>query len=806
MRPAIQYLAQAWRLLLRRPAFAAAAILIIAFGVGANTGIFAAVRGVLLRPLPYHQPESLVMLWNGAKGEPMRRGISTQRQFLLWRSLGASYTDLAALETWQTNTTSGVDVIGPEGAERLRGSRVTPNFFSLLGVSAAVGRTFSDPQDSGSDVAVISHGLWQRMFGADPTVIGRGMRMTLGRRDRQERVVTIIGVLPKPFKFTYPQETEVWLPIPWSSIEPTNAAGLVYQVVGRLRPGVGLEAARADVGRMLSAMSNELKDPRYAERREIHVEPIKEFQVGSAATPLKFVSIAIAVIFLITVANLSHLFVTRSIERRHELAVRLVLGSKPSALRALVLSEGVIVGALSAAAAVVLARLALPILAAAIPSSIPRVDELNIDGWTLAASLGLTFLTIGLAALVSMSFVNREATALVRRHSGITDAARALRIRSGMMGMQIAVVFALLISAGYLVNSLWNLRAVPLGFTGDDLTVVELRLLGTKYLDPNQIDAFQRELRERTRALPGIEDVAITSAVPFRGVDWVAQVSSPDSRDSKGLSGNMRQVDGEYFRMIGIPVRQGRVFNSGDTMQSPRVALISESLSKSLFGSESPIGKRLSMDTAEIVGVVGDVRSRRVEDAPRHAFYLSRDQYPSELICVLVRGRQEGLTQAIRAVVASVDPSQPIQSITPMREIVANMFGAQRFYAFTAVTLALIATFASGIGLAALTAQTSQRRAHEIGIRMALGATRKEVLRTILLGTLRLVLVGSVIGSLLAVWVTRLMTTYLFQVTPLDPTIYGIVTFAILLVCALAAYGPARSAVSADPSQVLKEL
>lgn len=799
----------AGRQLWRQPYFAASAIAVIGLGVGINVTVLAAARAILLRPLPYASPDRLVMLWSEVKGGPFRRGTATATQVQQWRArVESSMVDVAAAELWSQSTRSQIDIAGPDGAERLRGAIATTNFFDVLGVRAARGRLFSS-NDVSERTAVLSDGLWRRMFGADPQIIGRTLRLTFGRADRDERVVTVVGVLPPRFRYSYPKDTEIWLPLAWSDIERYSRNALTYQVVGRLRDGVGLESAQADMARVLESIAHDTNDSTYAVRRAVYVEPIHEYQIGDTRRARRLVWALAALIFVIASVNLTHLFVARGLTRQREAAVRRALGASRWQMLSEALREALLVSAIGGVAAIGLTSMALPLLRASLPAGTPRTQEIGAEpfdlavAWVCATSIALVAACASLASS-SHSVVD----ALKVGDSTATLGTATKRLRSALTAAQASLVFALLLTAALLGTSLRNLNRVELGFHGRDLMTMSMRVVDVRYLrDKASLARFQDDLLAAVRALPSIDNVTMTSALPFSGVDWSWQVASPEAIDGRGTGANLRQVDPQFFAMMGVPLRSGRLLSAADTATSVPVAVVSESLAERLFGGASPLGKHLALDKpTEIVGVVGDVRYRRIDEAPRPAFYVPRAQQPSELICVLVRPKQ-GVTvpsQVLRDLVKSLEPMQPVLEISTVDDIVQASIADQRFLALAQSALAVLALIVAAVGFYGVAAQGAAERTREIGLRLALGAAPGRVVRLVIAGAFRPTGLGVLGGALLSVWGAALIKGYLFDISHLDPRVYGTVAAGLLVISACASYGPARRAAAMNPSEALR--
>ncbi len=806
----------AGRLLLRRPGYALAAILTLALGIGANTAIFAVVRGVLLRPLPYTSPSRLVMIWGERKGDSvLRRRIATPLEVQQWRARNRSFADLAVLELWSSDPAARMDLAGEEGngsrrdSERLRGSFASSNFFDVLGVRARIGRTFSegDTASGAADVVVLSDGLWRRRFGADPAIVGRAIDLTVGRRDRQVRRFTVIGVLPPRFRFTYPKDTELWTPRAWREVDAAPKSAVMYTVIARLRDGMSVAQAQAEMGAVNDAMERDLPDARYLSSLSIVLEPVQDYAVGQLRPAMVLLISVTAFLLVIACVNVANLLLARTVERSRELSVRAALGAGRARLVRQLLAEGLVLASAGGAVGVLFAAMLQPVLRATLPSTIPRVDEIGIDGATLAwafAIAALTSLAAGLAPSWQRS-PNLHA-ALKQGGATVSGGVRASRWRSVLIATQVTAVVVLLSGGGLLLHSSWNLQRVDLGFDGSRVLTMEMRLIGRKYADEQRLRLFQDMLLERVRAVPGVTQASMTSSVPFRGVDWMMSITA-EGRPGR-FGANEREVDPEYFSLMHIPLRAGRLFDRNDTASSARVAIVSETLARAMFPGESALGRYVDVNPrSQIVGVVGDVRHKRVDEAAAPAIYTVRAQRPSELICLVARTAPgaAGVPAAVRSAITSVDPSQPVEGITTLDQIASESIADRRFYAASTTAFSVVALLLAVAGLYGVVSRGVTERVRELGIRIVLGAGRRDVIGLVVRQGLTPVVAGLLAGTVAAFWTSRLLRAFLFEVTSVDPATFVTVPALVVVVAAVACYVPARRATRLDPIAALRE-
>jgi len=796
----------AMRVLRRSPGFAFTAIVTLALGIGANTAVFSLVRAVLLRPLPYHEPERLVSVESGYRSpdslHPVR-GILTGDAVLNFRANATTVRNLAVEHIYSPELSSPIDILAPDGAERLRGGLVTPNFFETLGVQAAVGRLFGSRDNDTDPLAVISDGYWRRKFGGDPHVVGRTVDLLfVGRRERTPRRFTVVGVLPPRFRFTYPRETEVWVMLPWSAVRPIGA--LEYRVIARLAPDVTANQSQAE----LTAISRRQKY--HGEHDVTLVTPLPERASAEARPGVLLLATVAAVVLLIACVNVVLLLLARVAERGPEVAVRTALGAGWFRIgRQLLVETGILVGT-GGAAGVTLAFALQPALRALVPAAVTRGDELSVDIPVLAfagALCVLLALSCGLAPLwhVSRRWVHDR----LRRGGWQVSASRGVASwRRGIVALQVAVVLVLLVGATLLLRSFWQLRHVGLGYDGTGLLTMEINTLGRSVPAPDWARVhrqFTRELLERVRALPGVDRASLTTSVPMRGVDFTyvaGRVGGP------GIAANMRSVDAGFFALMRIPVLAGRGFTEQDTSESPPVAVVSRAYGKLLFGDQSPLGQRLDLRETQptIVGVVEDVRYVHVRQRARPAFYLPRDQDPGPISCLIVRTRTDvaATAAAIRVVVHDLAPTQPVERITTLGGIVDELTAGDRFYAVTTGAFGGIALLLAVAGLIGVVRRGVAERTRELALRNALGADARTLVHRTVAQELRPVLAGTLLGLAGAFWLSRLLQRFLFEVSPLDPWAYAFASLLLVAVAFIGCYIPARRITRIDPATALR--
>ncbi|HEY6358108.1 MAG TPA: ABC transporter permease [Vicinamibacterales bacterium] len=808
----VQDLARAVRLFRRVPLFFWGTVLTLALGVGVNGAVFSIFQAVLLRPLPYAHPDRLVMVWRAdahaslAPSDPL---FASESRWALsgemasgWRDESRDVlSDFAAVKTWE-NLEAQFDLALRDRAERLRGAFVTPNFFDVLGVSAAHGRLFTADGATDESGIVLSHGLWQRDFGGDISVIGRTLPLVVGRVPRQVKTFTILGVLPAAFRFTYPDETEAWAIQTWAQVHD-EGRGTGQEVVARLRPGVTVPEANARVAAIRTGLA--VPSQRFAE--VVRLEPITEWVVGQTRPSVWLLQGVAALLLLIACVTAANALLSRVTERERELAVRAALGADSWRLIRQLLTEGAVVALTGTALGTLLAAAIGPVLRSILPVVVPRADEVGLSIWILAFAASAAGATTVLAALVpawraaGVDVVN----ALKRTAGAVSPDRGTARWRQGLVAAQSAFATALLVSTVLLLISYWRLGHVPLGFDGHQVVTVEMRLLDQRYWPPPPaagergskfspaLAAFQDNLAARLRALPGVTDVGLTSAVPFRGVDSTSLLTRVGGL--KRYAANTRSVDAGYFSVMRIELVAGRLLTDRDTVTGPKVVVISESYARKMFGTANPIGQFIDFgEPVAVVGVVHDVRYVGFDQEPASAVYLPNAQWPDELVCVVLRAAPNAgdLGPAIRRVVRDIDPALPVMNLTTIDDILDQSVADRRFYTVSTTAFATLALLLTMTGLVVIVARSIVERRRELAIRAAIGASASRLTWLVALEALRPVVAGTAIGALGAVAAATVLGRFLFNVAPHNPLIYGAVVLLVTGVAAAASVVPSR--------------
>jgi putative ABC transport system permease protein len=813
----------------RSPGFTAGVVLTLALGIGANGAVFSIVRAVLLQPLPYRDPSSLMMVWRPRLQPPANPSSLGLLRPLYARP--APYASMAArvhtdaadlLESasylsWQGNLEAQFDIPLDSGAERLNGATVTANFFDVLGTPAALGRTITaDDEETTPSALVISDSLWRRAFAADRGIIGRSITL-LAQRDRIPTPFTVVGVMPASFHFTYPDSTEAWAIMPWARV---SSSGTGYWTVARLKPGVSLAVAADRLAGVAKTLVRPNTPLQYQDT--LRLEPITEWVVSEARPSVMLLGSVSLLLLLIACATVASALFVRAAERRREVALRAAIGASRGRLIRQLLTEGVVLSLVAAAAGSLAAALAAPPLRALMPPSIPRVADIGVDGSILVFFAAAAAMTSILATLApAWRGARTDVVAALKAGAGTADPSSA-RWRRGLIGAQAGVATALLLGASLLIVSFWRLNHVPLGFDGDRVLTVEMRLLSKKYQStripgtgskdaPPQFApspallAFQRDLVERVRALPGVTDAGLTSAVPFRGVDFTFVLDRIGSSGS--VPGKARFVDSGFFSVMNVPVVRGRLFGTSDTAGSPRVMVVSEAYGRAAFGETDPVGQFLDRDgPVEIVGVVRDLRYTGFDGDPEAAMYFPRSQTPNELICLVARlaPNSGNLEPAVRAIIKDLDPDQPAMKMTTINQILSDSVADRRFYTIATSSLASLALLLTTAGLIVVVSRSVIERRRELAIRMALGASSSRLISSVMQQGLVPMMLGITSGLVAVYFSSVLLEQFLFHTGPRAWPLYAAVAIGVLVVCGLAGLLPARRATRLAPAAILK--
>ena len=795
------------RMLIKAPSFTLIAVLTLALGIGANTAVFSVVNAVIWHPLPYEQPEQLVMVWERSIRE--RQAIPSPNppaMFLAWRENKDIFSDVAAYEDAAIAHRSRFYLTGGSEPERIAGAYVSGNLFSLLGVRPVMGRNFTveDEQPGRELVVVLSDDFWRRRFNADQNVIGKPLRLN-------DRSFTIVGVMPPEFKLTYPKPTELWTPLTFGPKERADWSSAEYKVVAHLKQGVTIQQARDAATRLTQQMLR--PDRNSVQEKYAQLDRLHDYHFGQMRTSLYLLLTSVGAVLLIACVNIANLSLARAIERDKEIAVRAALGASRGRLIRQLITENLALSALGGVAGVLLAFWGRNLLTGLMPSAVPRSGDVKINAVVLVFAALISIAAGGLSGLLAALQASRLDLneTLKTGTQNATAQGRTRRYRDWLIIVEMALGLALLIDTGLMIRSLWQLHYIELGFNPKNILTMHFTIPPYRFnpdgtLKREFIESQQRTFVERVvenvKSLPGVVSVAATASVPLRGVDYFAGFDIA-GKPPGGYGARYRVVGNDYFRTMGIRLLKGRLFTEQDTRESGRVAVISSEMARRFFPNEEPLGKRLDPSdwNAEVVGVVADVYYKKPDQPLEPAFYMPLSQGSFNPICLVVRtgGDPLQIAPAVRRAIWTEDKDQPLEGVTTMEQITAAAFSELTFISVTLGVFALIALLLGATGIYGVISYTVVQRRHEIGVRMALGAQRGDVLRLVVKQGMSPALAGIGVGLLGSFWLTRLVSGLLFGVGATDPLTYLTTTALLTFIAALACWVPARRATKVDP-------
>ena len=784
------------RQLLKAPGFTIVAVLTLAVGIGATSAIFSVVNGVMLRPLPYPESDRIVRVMEVLP--QYGRFAVAPANFLDWRNQNQVFERIA------TYTTGNDTFIGSEGPERIPRVLVSWDTFELLGVAPILGRTFRKDEDlpNQNNVIVISHGMWQRRFGSDANILGRTINIS-------GAPVSIVGVMPAGFYFAS-RTAEFWRPI---ALDPAKASrgGHYVQVVARLKPGVTVQQADSEMKGLAAQLAKQY--PNQSADESADTVLWQDLIVGPIRPMLLTLFAAVGVVVLIACANVAHLLLVRASVRERELAIRSAMGAGRSRLVLQMIAESFLLALAGGAAGVLLAYLAIAPIQTLGATSIPRVADITLDRNVLAFTLLVTIATGFVFGLAPAWQAARSGIGGVLKESGRSTGPRGHRMRGVLLVAEVALSLVLLVGAALLIRSFARLTNINPGFAPEHVLSFQVSLPQTAYPDDQRRDAFFDRLLERLRATPGVRTAGMIQTLPILD-DYMLSFSiqgRPPAAPGQELSANFRVASPGYFESLAIPLMRGRTFTENDRAKSPMVAVIDDAFAQRHFPGEDPMGRGLDIGNGtdgfyEIVGVVGSVRHEGLDSSPRPTMYIpyKQDVFSGMVVMARTEGDPAQFVGTARQVVRELDPTLPAFALRPLSEVVTLSVAQRRFSMLLLGVFALVALFLAAVGLYGVVAYAVSQRTQEIGLRMAIGAQRGDVLRLVLGGGMKLALVGVAIGIGGALVLSQYVATMLFEVTRFDATSYAGMAAVLLAVSALACYVPARRAMRVDPLVALR--
>jgi putative ABC transport system permease protein len=788
----------AGRQMVKTPGFTIVAVLTLAFGIGATSAIFSVVNGVILRPLPYPNAGSLMRVLEIVP--QYGRFSVAPASFLDWRQQNTVFERIAAY------TGGTATFLGSDGPERIAMSSVTWDLFDLLQVSPALGRSFRAEEDlPGRNTAIVlSHGMWQRRFAADPGVLGRSVTLS-------GTPVTIVGVMPAGFYFPN-RDAEFWRPIAFDTAKATRG-GHFIGVIARLKPGVSQQQAGLEMKTIAARLAQQYPESSAGESAEVIA--LQDLIVGPIRPMLLTLLGAVAVVVLIACANVANLLLVRASVREKEIAIRAAMGAGRRRLVLQMLAESLVLALIGGALGVLLAYLAISPIQTLSAGSIPRVLDVTLDRNVLAFAFIVTLATGVLFGLAPAWQASRTTVGAVLKEGGRSSTGSGGRwLRNSLLVAEVALSIVLLVGASLLLRSFAKITSIDPGFRPERVLAFRVALPEPAYPKPHNQVAFYDQLIEKLQTSPQVESVGMVQQAPMRG-DYVLSFDiqgRPPAKHGEEPSANHRVISPGYFQALGIPLLRGRSFNDRDIETSPRVAIIDEAFAKRHFPSEDAIGRGLDIGNGtdgfyEIVGIVGDVHHGGLDAAPNPTMYVpyKQDVFGSMWMMVRTKGDPARFTPSARQAVREIDSSLPAFSMTPLATVLEESVAQRRFSMLLLGLFALVALFLAAVGLYGVVAYTVSQRTQEIGLRMAIGAQRGDVLRMILGGGMKLATLGIAIGIAAALGLASLVASMLFGVTPFDPASYAITAAVLMIVAALACYIPARRAMGVDPLVALRQ-
>jgi putative ABC transport system permease protein len=797
----------ALRTMARKPGFTAIAIIIMALGIGANTAIFSLVRAVLLRPLPFANPERLAMVWEDAAFVGFPKNTPAPANYADWKTRNEVFEDMAAVTNRDFNLT------GDGEPEKVYAYGVTASFFPLLGVEPALGRVLApaDDRPEAGKVVVISYPLWQSRYGGDTGIIGRDILL-------DDEKHTVVGVMPRGFQFLDP-EVRLWVPAALTPRQLASRGNHYLQVVARMKPGVTLAEANNNIKTITAQIARDYPDQ--AARLDANVIALSEELTGDTRRPLIVLLVAVAFVLLIASANLANLLLSRALGRSKEVAVRTALGATRGRLVRQLITESVLLSFAGGAAGVVVAICSFEFLRQLIPPSLSLFVDLRIDAMVLVFTLTLAVVTgmvFGLAPALQSSKVDLNEA--LKQGGGRTSlSAGHRRLQNAMIIGEVALAMVLLVGAGLLIKTFAHLRDQYASLRAESVLALRTQLPESRYKEPARRFAFYKQVLEGVNALPGVVAAAYTTSVPldWRGGTNGILIEGRAIERGVDYDANHRQISPDYFKAMGITLKEGRTFSDGDHQQSLPVAIVNETMAREFWPGDNAIGKRFKTGGPDekdpwitIVGVVGDIKQMGAETAVKAEMYMPYQQvadqpwYAPRDLVIRTSVEPMSLVQAVTARVHEVDADQPVSNIRTMKEVLGKEFGQRETGTILLGVFAALAMLLAAVGLYGVLSYFVSQRIPEFGVRMALGAQSRDILWLVLKRGMGLVMLGIAIGMAAAFALTRLMQSLLFEVSASDPLVFAVIALLLAVVAFLACVIPARRAMKIDPMVALR--
>ena len=793
--------------LLKRPGFTAIALITLALGIGANTAIFSVVNAVLLRPLPFRDPDQLVIVWEDATFAGFPRNTPAPANYVDWKTQNQSFVDMAASHETSFNLT------GDGEPERVSAYSVSSNFFPLFGVQPLLGRSFSDGEDrpGTNKVAILSYSLWQSRYGGDRQILNRDIQLN-GEKH------TVVGVMPASFQF-FESDVRLWVPLALDQEDWANRGGHFLKVVARMKPGVPIAQAQADMNGIMRRIAADHPGETMEGKLGAVVLPMREQMVGESRGSLIVLLVAVAFVLLIACANVAGLLLARAVGRRREIALRVALGAGRGRVIRQLLTESLLLAGVAGVLGSLLAYWSFTFLQGLVPEEMTLSTPLNLDTRILAFTLLVSIVTGVIFGLVpALQAANIDLNEALKQSSTRTTSTG--RLRSAMIVFEVALSLVLLVGAGLLIQTLFQLFRQYSVLEPEKVLTMRTILPREKYREQQPRDNFYQQVLQRVEHLPGVVSAGYSTSIPLA---WKGGTSGfyPEGITSPipgmAYDSNHRQVSTNYLQTMNVPLRQGRYFESSDNAQSMSVAIVNETMARQYWPGENALGRRFKLggpeDTdvpwVQIVGIVADIRQMGLDEPVKAEMYFPYQQgqsiwyIPRDLV-IRTTGDTSGLIGSVRQAIREVDPGQPVSNVATMAEVLGTEAAQRRMGMIMLVGFASLALLLASLGIYGVLAYFVTQHTAEIGVRQALGATPRNILFLVLKKGMGLTLAGIAIGLIGAFVLTRLMSSLLFGVKASDPLTFVTVPLVLGLVALLACLIPARRATRIDPLVALR--
>jgi len=795
-------------MLAKKPGFTLIAVITLALGIGANTAIFSVVNAVLLNPMPYREPDRLIQFWETNPLKSWTQAPIAPANLFDWQQQNQSFEEIAAYMGSDKSGPgiAGLHLTGDGEPERVKALYVTGNVFSVLGVDTMLGRTLREDEtwQGKHTVVVLSHALWQRRFGGDPGVIGQ--KISLNGRSRE-----VVGVMAADFYFPS-KEIELWVPMGWNQQQIAQLRRPHFlRAVGRLKPGVTTEQARAEI----TAIAGRLEE-RYPETNTqmgVGLGPLKDWIVGDTKLPLMVFLVAVGFVLLIACANVANLLLARAATRNREVAIRTALGARRSRIVRQLLTESFMLALVGGGLGVLLALWSKDLLVAFSPGDIPRLEEARLDAKVLGFTIGLTLLTTFLFGLAPALQASKPDLVSTLKEGGQKGGSQGGRVRSVLVVAEVALALVLVIGAGLMIRSFLRLQQVDPGFNANNLLMLSVGLPGAKYPEDSQAITFFEQAEQRLKALPGVLEVGATNVAALKGSGYTNDMTI-EGRPPEDYVREIRHktVTPDYFRAMGIQLLSGRQFDKSDNATSSTI-IVNEAFARRCFPGEDPVGKRVKFAKPTEPGtwetIVGVVRSEKQDSLgtePKPESYKTQLQEPSSSMTLVIRtaGDPKALIGAARDQIRALDKDLPPYNVKTMDEAVYESLVRERFTTLLLIVFAGLALTLAAIGIYGVMSYAVNQRTHEIGIRVALGAQTRDIFKQVIGRAMRLAAAGIALGLAASIALTRLMASLLYGVSTTDPLTFASIAIVLLGVSLLASYIPARRATKVDAMIALR--